>query len=198
MFWVIVLLHCGTVYKKSFHSHTVHPEWMWTLSFHFLYLFMWLETKMLKNTWAQFSSLTLDTHSYYLISNPMCSSTEVQNIQMKNVCYGPNLTCPVGLVQSIVTKEKNLLLSLSASLIFAASDPLSLLMLGGLQVNWSQITGLEGREPQGLIPNWNFTDLTDVWGSPVFPEGLSLSVSASSVLMFCLPQFSYSLSIPYL
>lgn len=54
---------------------------------------------------------------------------------MKNVCYGPNLTCPVRLVQSIVTKEKNLLLSLSASLIFAASDPLSLLMLGGLQVN---------------------------------------------------------------
>lgn len=53
--------------------------------------------------------------------------------------YGRQLTCPVGLVWSLVTKEKNLLLSLCAFLIFAAfsqsSDLVSLLTLEGLQVN---------------------------------------------------------------
>lgn len=71
-------------------------------------------------------------------------------------------------------REQNPLLSLvlrAFADVSKSSDPVSPLTLGGLQVNWTQISGWESREPWGCIPNCNLADMADVRGFPVFPEG---------------------------
>ncbi len=101
--------------------------------------------------------------------------------------YGPHLVL-LDLFGLLWQRKKNLLLSLWAFLIFAAfslsSDPVSLLTLGGLQVNWTQITVLRGQRASGahakLKPHWS------QWCEVLscVPWRASLSVSASSVFSF--------------
>lgn len=157
------------MYKKGFESYTVN-------------------LLMLSKTLSH----TLKTQSHCFISISMFCSTAAWNMRKMCHCpytYGPYLMCPVGLFCLLWWREKNLL-SPSAFLIFAAfsqsSDLLSLLILWGLQVNWTQISGWKGRASGAhtkLKPHWS------QWcvGLSCVPSKLLLSVSASCVSLFCYP-----------